>query len=226
MSSPPLSETLWVEGGPSPRAGLLLLHGRHMKADVLAPFVPALALPVRCGVPGGPVRHDDGSRSWWPVDMVQRQAELARGPVDLADRQPAGRAEARLALAEAVDEIQARQPAGEPLLLAGFSQGGMLALDYLLHTGDRRVSGLAVFSASRLALVEWQPLLHRLAGVPVLLAHGRQDTHLSFEAGEALHALLQSAGAQVEWLPFNGGHELPLAVWRALRRFVQSHASH
>jgi predicted esterase len=75
-------------------------------------------------------------------------------------------------------------------LLAGFSQGGMLALDYLLQTGDPRVSGLAVFSASRIALAEWLPLQHRLAGMPVLLAHGRQDTHLSFEAGEALHALL------------------------------------
>lgn len=226
MSNPPLSETLWVEGGPPPRAGLLLLHGRHMRAELLAPFVPALALPVRCGLPCGPVQHEDGSRSWWPVDMVQRQAELAQGPVDLAGRHPAGRAEARQVLAGAVADLHARQAPGEPLLLAGFSQGGMLALDYLLHTGDRRVSGLALFSASRLALQEWQPLLHRLAGLPVLLAHGRHDTHLSFAAGEALHELLKSSGAQVHWLPFNGGHELPLAVWRGLRRFVQSHARH
>ena len=208
------------DGVTEPFAGLLLLHGRHMQPGVLEPFVHALALPVRCLVPAGPVRHDDGSHSWWEVNMQRRQAELAVGPIDLARRAPAGRAAAREALARSVDSLSATLRPGEPLIVAGFSQGAMLALDYLLQSGDRRIAALVLLSASRIATQEWQPHLHRLAGLPVLLAHGRQDTHLSFAAGEALRALLTGAGAQVQWLAFEGGHELPLVVWRALRRFV------
>jgi len=204
-----------------PATGLLLLHGRHMLPATLEAFVPALSLPLHSRVPAGPVHHEDGSHSWWPVDMQQRAAELARGPVDLAERHPAGREGARASLRGEIDQLQASLPAGAPLLLAGFSQGGMLALDYLLHSGDTRIAGLAVFSASRLALPAWSARLPALAGLPVLLTHGRQDTHLSFAAGEALRDLLLRAGARVHWLPFDGGHELPLVVWRALRRFVQ-----
>ncbi|HSI57593.1 MAG TPA: hypothetical protein VLA16_08550 [Ideonella sp.] len=205
-----------------PVAGLLLLHGRHMRPAELEPFVPALGLPVHCLAPAGPVHHEDGRHSWWPVDMREREAELATGASELSGRYPAGRELARECLGRAVGELHAQLQPGQPLLLAGFSQGGMLALDYLLHTGDPRIGGLAIFSASRLAMDEWRPRLAALAGMPVLLAHGRQDANLSFAAGEALRELLVGAAAQVQWLPFDGGHEVALVVWRALRRFVAS----
>jgi phospholipase/carboxylesterase len=56
----------------------------------------------------------------------------------------------------------------------------------------------------------------------VLVAHGRDDDELSFAAGERLRDVALAGGARVEWLPFDGGHGIPLVVWRALRRFLRN----
>ena len=52
----------------------------------------------------------------------------------------------------------------------------------------------------------------------MLVAHGRADAELAFVAGELLRDFAIAGGATVTWLPFDGGHEIPLVVWRALRK--------
>jgi phospholipase/carboxylesterase len=52
------------------------------------------------------------------------------------------------------------------------------------------------------------------------VSHGQADADLAFAAGEALAALLQRGGATVTWVPFTGGHEIPLVVWRAIRKLL------
>lgn len=206
------------------RAGLSLLHGLGMEPASLPPFLCSLALPAWCAAPAGPVDIGDGRRSWWPVDPQRRAARLAAGPVDLFDRYPQGRHRARILVSAALRSMQAKA-AGLPLVLAGFSQGGMLALDHALLGEGPRPDALVLLSSSAIAADEWAPHWSRLRDMPVLLAHGRADDDLAFSAGERLHALLLAAGARVNWLPFDGGHELPLVVWRALRRFVLQVAS-
>ncbi|HEV8692182.1 MAG TPA: hypothetical protein VGQ91_17890 [Ideonella sp.] len=198
---------------------LIFLHGLTMKPEMLVPLVEALALPVRLVVPAGPVRHEDGSHSWWAVDAGHRAARLAEGPSDLFDRHPRERPAARALLAATLRAERERQP-GCRFVIVGYSQGGMLAMDHLLSLGEPDVAGLALLSSTCIALDEWLPHTHRLAGLPVLVTHGRSDDELAFSAGERLRDLLQGAGARVTWLPFDGGHEMPLVVWRALRRFV------
>ncbi len=53
-------------------------------------------------------------------------------------------------------------------------------------------------------------------------SHGRQDRELSFSAAQALAADLATAGASHTFLPFEGGHEIPLPVLRALKKFVRT----
>lgn len=209
----------------APKAAVAMLHGLGMDPSVLVPFLHSLALPAWCLVPAGPVdTGTDGGRTWWAVDPAKRAARLAAGPSDLHDRHPAGRREARAALAAALQRLQQRAP-GLPLVLAGFSQGGMLALDHCLLGDGAPPAALVLLSSSAIAVDEWAPHWNRLRGLPVLLAHGRDDDDLAFSAGERLHGLLDAAGARVTWLPFDGGHQLPLVVWRALRRFVLDVAS-
>jgi hypothetical protein len=43
---------------------------------------------------------------------------------------------------------------------------------------------------------------------------------LAFTAGEALRDFMLAGGAEVSWAPFEGGHEIPLPVWRDLRKFL------
>ncbi|HZE90108.1 MAG TPA: alpha/beta fold hydrolase, partial [Rhizobacter sp.] len=118
-------------------------------------------------------------------------------------------------------ETLKRDAPGEPLILGGFSQGGMLACDVALHAQPHAVDALVLLSASRLAFDTWQPLQARLRGMPVFVAHGHEDPNLAFDAGLQLAEFARGAGARVTWVPFTGGHEIPLTVWRALRRFLK-----
>lgn len=192
-----------------------------MDPAALRPMVDALALPIPALIPEGPVREADGSRSWWAVDPAHRAARLAAGPSDLFDRHPTERPAARAVLAATLARARAEH-SGCRFVLVGYSQGGMLLVDHLLTQGEPDVAGIALLSSTCIALDEWLPHAARLQGLPALVAHGRTDADLAFGAGERLRDLLLAAGAQVTWLPFDGGHEMPLVVWRALRRFVLS----
>ena len=221
--APPAADVLLAPQGAA-RGVLVMLHGLGMDPAVLQPFLQSLAMPVWTLLPRGPVDTGDGGRAWWPVDPERRRERLAAGPSDLFDRKPAGRAEARAALSAALSRARALAP-GLPLVLGGFSQGAMLAMDHTLLAaeapeGVAAPSALVLLSGTCIALDEWTPRLTRLQGLPALVAHGCDDPDLGLSAGLRLRGCLEAGGAQVQWLPFEGGHQLPLVVWRALRRFV------
>jgi phospholipase/carboxylesterase len=89
------------------------------------------------------------------------------------------------------------------------------------------LAALALFSASRIAFDEWRalPPPGGLPGLPVLVSHGELDDDLAFAAGERLRDFLVAAGADVAWVPFTTGHEIPLVVWRRLRKLVSALAA-
>jgi phospholipase/carboxylesterase len=213
-----LLKTVVFESSPHPALTVVMLHGYAMGPQDLLPFAHSLGVAARFVVPTGPVALLTGSHAWWDVNLRKRTREIAAGGRDVAKECPAGLAAARGALAELLNDLDQRHGGLGRLALLGFSQGGMLACDFALFEA-RRVDALALLSSSRLAFDEWQPRLPRVRGVPVLVAHGRSDTDLSFAAGEALRDCLVGAGAAVEWVPFDGGHETPLLVWRQLRKF-------
>jgi phospholipase/carboxylesterase len=202
---------------------VVILHGFLMEPADLSPFARSLGLPAWYLFPEGPIEASRG-RSFWHVDPERRAAALAAGPRDLAAEHPPGREEARTQLAAFLSEASAAAP-GLPLVLIGFSQGGMLACDLILHAGEGGlalppIAALLLLSASRVAFDEWAPRLHRVHGLPVLISHGRADADLAFAAGEALRDALIMGGADITWLPFDGGHEIPLLVWRHIRKLL------
>ncbi len=192
------------------------LHGREMEAADLAPFVHSLANEALWVFPDAPL-PSTRARTWWPVDSEARLRRLGEGPMELSAMDPPGRAEARELLGSLLAALGA---AHRPFVLVGFSQGGMLAMDYVLH-GGLRPAALALLSSTRIALGEWLPRAGALAKLRVLVAHGTTDPELSFAAGELLRDFARDAGATTTWLPFEGGHELPFVVWRALKKLVK-----
>ncbi len=217
---PVAPDMVWIEPVAPPRALVLLLHGLDMAPAQLAGIVAALRLPAWTALPAGPVERARGLRAWWPVDDARRAARIAAGPADLHDAHPPGREPARRAVHAAAAELRARAP-GLPLVVAGFSQGAMLALDSVLQAPPLAVAALALWSASRLAFTEWAPGMHRLRGVRVELLHGRADANLGLAAGQSLRDALLAEDADVRWSPFDGGHEIPLQAWIGLRRLVR-----
>ncbi|MCA9678053.1 MAG: hypothetical protein H6708_33360 [Kofleriaceae bacterium] len=208
-------------GEPDAEHVVVLLHGFMMEPGDLAPFAHSLGLRAWWLFPEAPLPASPRGRAWWHIDPDRRLEALAIGPRDFAGQHPPDLPAARELLGRFLDDVVARA-AGRPLVVGGFSQGGMLLTDTLLRA-PRPVDAVMLLSTSRIAFDEWPPYLApcALRGVPVLISHGRADDDLAFATGEALRDCLVEAGADVTWLPFDEGHEIPLPVWRAIRKLVQ-----
>jgi phospholipase/carboxylesterase len=222
-------ERIEVAGSPSIAVGepdaplrVVLLHGFAMTPADLAPFAHSLGLPARFYFPEGPVAAalvpgEPRGRAWWHIDPAARLAALARGPRDFAALEPPDLPAARALLGGIVDELGG---AG-PLVVGGFSSGGMLAWDLQLRA-PRPIAGLVLLSSTRIAWREEEARVRAapLAGLPAFQSHGKADDDLAYAAGEALRDAVAAAGAELTWLPFDGGHEIPLVVWRRLRKWL------
>ena len=209
-----------VEPDATPRFSVILLHGYAMTPADLAPFAHSMGLPLRFIVPQGPLPATPTGCAWWPLDHESRATALRLGARDLHAEHPAGAAAARAQLVALREALTARY-GDQPVALVGFSQGALLACDTVLRE-TFPVVGLALLSASRISADEWVAFLGRLHTLPVLISHGEHDADLAFSAGEALRDLIATSGAQVTWVPHPGGHTIPIAVWRALRRFLRA----
>jgi phospholipase/carboxylesterase len=214
-------------GNPDAPLTLVLLHGYAMEPADLAPFAHSIGIPAYFLLPQGPVASPNGGHAWWEVDLGARESALAVGPRDLATDNPRGLPAARQEFGQFLAAVTAEakpyrttsRRTSPTTVIGGFSQGGMLALDWVLR-GNQPVDGLALLSTSRLAISDWLPQRERLRDLPVFLSHGANDRDLGFAAGERLRDFLLESAAQLTWTPFDGGHEIPLVVWRGLRKFL------
>lgn len=213
-------KSLLVGSPAEARALVVVLHGYAMRPEDLEPFAHSMRSPVLFCFPQAPQTAIPDGYAWWTIDNERRTRQLAVGARDLVNESPDGRAALRAQLNEFVGCLRQQQNLSAPLVLGGFSQGGMMACDAVLH-GALEVAGLVLMSSSRIAIEEWSTQRQALQDLPVLVSHGRHDADLAFGAGEALRDFHIASGARVTWEPFEGGHEIPLVVWRALRRFLQ-----
>ena len=210
--------TLVVTVAAEPRIVVIILHGYAMRPEDLSPFTASMGTPGVFYLPEAPLEAEVDGRAWWPIDQERRAAAMAIGARDLFEEHPPGSEAARERLSGLLRELERRHE-GLPLVLVGFSQGGMLACDLVLRERPK-IAALALLSSSRIAADEWAPLTEHLAGMPILVSHGTDDPDLAFRAGEALRDLCIAGGAEVSWMPFEGGHEIPLVAWRALRKLL------
>jgi phospholipase/carboxylesterase len=219
-------------GGPDDEGGgdgplLLLCHGYGAPGDDLVPLGQQLGRKVRFACPAAPLVLDRSvppelsGRAWWHIDMLELQtAVMTRDFKTLTERTPPGLDESRARLLELIDVLEREHAvARAQLVLGGFSQGAMLATDVTLHA-ERPPAALAILSGSLIAKQEWLPLMKARAGLPVLQSHGRADPVLAFSIAATLRDELTAAGANVEFLPFSGGHGIPGVVLEALAKLV------
>jgi phospholipase/carboxylesterase len=207
--------------GP-PNATVIWLHGLGADGYDFVPLVPELQLPadarIRFLFPHAPVR---------PV-TVNAGHEM-RAWYDITELNPEGRDdEAGLSQARTrVDRlINAELAAGMPsrrIILAGFSQGGAIAL----HAGLRFTQSLGGI----IALSCYLPLRQRIGNdvaqanyeTPVFMCHGREDVVVLPAFGEQSRDVMLHAGLNIEWREYSMGHSLcrpeifDISVWLKAR---------
>jgi phospholipase/carboxylesterase len=214
--------TTRIVGRADAKLTCVLLHGFGAPGDDLVALAPDL--PARCVFPAAPLEllsMSTGARAWWLLDLDKLEQELRAGvPRDRRGEIPDGLPAARAHVLRLLDQLQARLGVTDAqLVLGGFSQGAMLALDVALHRAAPPAA-IVLMSGTLVAESEWQPRMSKLAGVPVFQSHGRRDPLLPFEVAEVLRDRLIAAGARVEWTQFLGGHEIPPVVLDGVARFL------
>ncbi len=109
------------------------------------------------------------------------------------------------------------------LLVGGFSQGSMVACN-AVFTRNLSPAGLVILSGTPVNLSAWRSGMSRCQRLHVLQSHGERDPLLSFDAAEELRDAMREASLHVDWIPFRGGHEIPMSVLDGLGRFIRERA--
>ncbi len=222
--------TLRILGGSDDNGGgdgpvVVLLHGFGAPGDDLVPLARAFGLPaaVRFVFPAAPLTLPaffGDSRAWWMIDMERLERDMADGGhSDRRDERPAELPAARKLITDVLAHVQDTLTPSH-LVLGGFSQGAMLAMDVLLHS-ERSLAGCVLLSGTLINASEWRAKLAAHASTPVFQSHGEGDPLLAFDAADELRRMLVDAGFEVDWHAFDGGHEIPPSVIAGVRGFLQ-----
>ncbi|MBX2810738.1 MAG: phospholipase [Myxococcales bacterium] len=170
--------------------------------------------------PEAPLALGDGygmGRAWWLIDIARLQQALAMGSVrNMVDEVPDGLEEAQTKLHGCLEALTTTMRPTK-LVIGGFSQGAMLAIDTVLR-GRFSFAALLVFSGTIIAKSRWQPRFPVTKELPVMVSHGRSDPVLPYAVSNELQTLFENAGADVMFTPFQGGHEIPRIALEAANK--------
>lgn len=201
---------------------IVLMHGFGAPGDDLVPLAGALDLPkarfVFLEAPESMPPPYPG-RMWWMIDIGRFENAMRTGDVEGLERaQPPGMVAASRAAHEAILAVRAAHPEGK-LVVGGFSQGSMVALDQAA-TSELEMAGLVLLSSTLVAKDRWFPALDRRKGLPCFQSHGTEDPVLPYVQAQRLRAQLEGSGLEVDWHSFRGGHGIPPEVLASLKAFL------
>lgn len=190
---------------PAPDGSVIWLHGLGADGHDFEAIVPMLelrGLRLRFVFPHAPVRPvtiNGGAemRAWYDIDP---RMGLNSGADDIAES--AQQVEALIA-AE-----RARGIPSERIVLAGFSQGGVIAM----HTALRHTEPLAGVMALSTYLHDHEHVAPELAfanlDLPILMCHGRFDPMIPITRAITGRETLLGLNFKVEWHEYEMGHQV------------------
>lgn len=196
-------DAIRFDAGADPVGAVIWLHGLGADGHDFEGVVPMLDLaqPLRFVFPHAPRRAvtiNGGAemRAWYDIDAHNPLA----GGDDIA------------ASAAAVGELaRAEEAAGMArgrIALAGFSQGGVVALHLGLGS-PQRFAGIAALSTY---VHDHEHVAERVRAqsldTPILMAHGRTDPLIPMDLASASRDALARLGCRVEWREYDMGHQV------------------
>ena len=191
-------DTVEISTGPAPTAAVIWLHGLGADGHDFEPIVPELtwagAPDIRFIFPHAPVRpvtlnNGMAMRAWYDiVSLTGNRDQDQRGIADSVNN-----------TANLVRRERERGIASDRIVVAGFSQGGAIALQLAVRYPEK-LAGLVALSTYLL-------LEHRLENdrheanrnLPVFVGHGKSDPMVPYILGETLAERMRSMGHPVEW---------------------------
>ncbi|MBI1174967.1 MAG: alpha/beta hydrolase fold domain-containing protein [Sideroxydans sp.] len=209
-----------LETGPVPRHSIIWLHGLGADGEDFVPVAEQMQLPVAVRyifphAPMQPVTINGGyvMRAWY--DIIATNIGAAQDEAGIRDSQAE--------IEKLIAQEKQRGIAAQHIYLAGFSQGGAIAL----HAGLRHAERLG----GVIALSTYLPLSHTLAQeahaanreLAIFMAHGDSDPIVPYALGKSSAQKLQDLGYQLSWHEYGMPHSVcaeeidDLAHWLGTR---------
>ena len=195
-------DTVEVTTGENPTGSIIWLHGLGADGHDFEPIVPELRLPAGLSLrfvfphaPVQPVTINGGMemRSWYDILSFDSEGR--------ADRDGVLKSSALLESLIAREIERGIEP--DRIVVAGFSQGGAVAIHTALQT-EHPIAGLMALS-TYMALPEDAENAVSRKNLPIFMAHGSSDPVLQIDWGRSSAGKLTENGFRVDW------HEYPMA---------------
>ncbi len=217
-------ETIEIETAPNPTATVIWMHGLGADGNDFAPMVPELRLgsapAIRFVFPHAPmipVTINNGyvMRAWYDISYGDLEGKSRQ-----ADEKGVRASQAK------IEKLIAREVArgirANKIVIAGFSQGGAIAL----HTGLRHAAPLAGI----MALSTYLPAPHTLPAeaaaanrdIALFYAHGSDDQVIPIAMAETSRQTLSAAGYAVDWHEYPMQHSVCLEEIRDISAWLQT----
>jgi len=149
--------------------------------------------------------------AWWPLDISQWQKSFFQGEEALAKilrEEPDGLENARDNSVLLINEVSKYFGISlDHIVIGGFSQGSMLAIDTALSLNSPP-AGILAYSSFPIVVEQWVKKCSKFPGLDVLLTHGKSDQLLPYFASIWLKDLLIKGGLKVRFETHCGRHEL------------------
>ena len=217
-------ETIEIETAPNPTATVIWMHGLGADGNDFAPMVPELRLGSASAIrfvfphaPMIPVTINNGyvMRAWY---------DISYGDLEGKSRQ-ADEKGVRASQAE-IEKLIAREGGrgirANKIVIAGFSQGGAIAL----HTGLRHAAPLAGIMALSTYLPAPNALPAEAAAanrdIALFYAHGNDDQVIPIAMAENSRQTLNAAGYRVDWHEYPMQHSVCLEEIRDISAWLQT----
>ena len=201
------TEAVILQPSLTPTASVLWLHGLGADGHDFLPIVPELQLPETLSVrfvfphaPHRPITLNNGyvMRGWYDIKALALQAEEDEAGIRASELQVR-----RLIQAEIENGIPAKR-----IVLAGFSQGGAIALQVALRYPQQLagVMPLSTYLPLRKFLAAEASTAN--ANLPILMCHGTEDTVVPLQLGEHSRDLLLQQGYAVDFRYYDMPHSV------------------
>lgn len=212
--------TVEINPPTAPKAAVIWLHGLGADGHDFEPIVPQLALPadlpIRFVFPHAP----EMAVGLFGGGFVRAWFNIAPN----GERDFQGMKKSVLQVRDLIQTEVDNGISAERIVIAGFSQGGAIALSTALSF-PKRLAGilaLSTYMAEGEDLCASNSKSRANARTPILICHGLSDMVLPITMGKSAYNALKNAGYPVEWREYPMGHEVCLAEIREISRWLQA----
>lgn len=202
-----IEKTIGPSLGTEANTSVIWLHGLGADGNDFVPILNLLNISESRSIrfifphaPQRPVTLNNGMAmpAWFDIYSLEENAQQDEAGIFSAMRE----------IEVLIENEMRRGIPLERIFIAGFSQGGAVALHLLLH-GSHQIGGI-------IALSTYLPLhtliekanIARIPQIPIFLAHGVGDEVLPLHYAQLSHDRLLQHGANIDFYEYSMGHQV------------------